>query len=180
LVEPVPHVYRLLRENYAGRAGMLFENAVVASKQRPFHYFPEVYCEEHPWAVQMGSLHADRIRWALTYIAEHEFVAGVRPEDLEQLLEAHLPCMTFEELMRRHGIDRFDLINLDTEGTDLEILESIDLSRYRVRAVVVETRPYLEEVGRTDDRIGAWLADRDFDFIGQIDWATDAFVKRSA
>jgi hypothetical protein len=46
--------------------------------------------------------------------------------------------MTFAELAARHAVGRIDYLNVDTEGSDLEILEQIDLDRFGVRLLCVE------------------------------------------
>lgn len=38
----------------------------------------------------------------------------------------------------RFGIDRIDLWSLDVEGAELEVLKTVDFSRLRVNAMVVE------------------------------------------
>jgi FkbM family methyltransferase len=173
LVEPVPHVFAMLRRNYAEFPGMLFDNTLVASSPGTFHHLPEDYCRAHPWACQIGSLDLERVRWAMTYIATKQVFPGARFEDLERITAVELPCVSFPELLARHAIEQFDVLNLDTEGTDLEILESVELARFRVRAAVIETRPKYH-----DDRITALLAEQGFEFVSTIDWATDAFVRR--
>lgn len=173
LVEPVPHTFEVLRTNYAQYPGMLFENSLIASSPRKFYYFPEDYCRERSWARQIGSLDAESTRWALAHIAKDSLFEGAKIEDLDLIAEADLPTMTFDELLAKHRIDRVDLINLDTEGADLEILEPIDLNRYGVRAVVVETRPH-----HHDNKIPRLLDAQGFEFVVAIDWATDAFVRR--
>lgn len=47
-------------------------------------------------------------------------------------------CFTFGDLMRRHGIERIDYCSIDTEGAELDILESIDFASFRPTCLSVE------------------------------------------
>ena len=49
-----------------------------------------------------------------------------------------VPCVTFETLCTRNGIDHVDVVQIDTEGYDREILELIDLDRYGTALVMFE------------------------------------------
>jgi len=172
LVEAVPHVFELLEKNYAGLGGMLFENVLVSDQSIPFHHLPEAYCRERPWARQIGSMDLERVRWALTYIAKEGIFPGAAFEDLQRITSSDLPAATLPSILARHDVQRFDVLNLDAEGADLDILQSLDLERYGVRAAIVETRPHFH-----DDAVARWLGERGFERVARIDWITDAFVR---
>ncbi len=58
--------------------------------------------------------------------------------------EVEVPVVPFMDLVRDHFDAAPDLVSLDTEGTDLEILESIDFTRCRPLIFCVETLSYDE------------------------------------
>ena len=78
--------------------------------------------------------------------------------DLEsRLVATRVPAVTFNSLCARNGVDRVDLILIDTEGYDWEVIKNIDFSRYRPRLLIYEhfhlgsareeCRRYLEQLG---------------------------------
>lgn len=70
---------------------------------------------------------------ARKYVAEH----GMRIVDTR-----HIKVQTFAHTVDTHMGRTPDLVSLDVEGMDLEILRSIDFSRYRPHAFCVETISY--------------------------------------
>lgn len=47
------------------------------------------------------------------------------------------------ELLRRHGMERrFDLLSIDTEGNELEVLESLELGEFIPRLIAVEIHDF--------------------------------------
>jgi FkbM family methyltransferase len=51
-----------------------------------------------------------------------------------------VPALTPDMLMENHapGRKRFEILSIDTEGTDLEVLRAFDFARYQPSAVVIE------------------------------------------
>src|SRR5262249_52325477 len=49
-----------------------------------------------------------------------------------------LPTLTFESLCRRHGVGQIDLLHIDAEGSDFDVVQSIDFAAHRPRLVIYE------------------------------------------
>jgi len=49
-----------------------------------------------------------------------------------------VPCLTFEKLLEEHNVGQIDYLNIDTEGSELEILESIDFNNIDIKVITVE------------------------------------------
>ena len=47
-------------------------------------------------------------------------------------------CITFNELCSQNKINKIDYLKLDTEGMDLDILKSIDFSKYDIKFIRAE------------------------------------------
>lgn len=67
----------------------------------------------------------------------------------ERLQSHQVPFRTFESVMQQSGIEpqmEIDFISIDCEGMDFEILQSIDLTRWQPRLILVEhvRQPLLE------------------------------------
>jgi FkbM family methyltransferase len=57
-----------------------------------------------------------------------------------------VPCITIEELFKRYEVPRvIDYLSMDTEGSELKILESFPFSEYAFRAISVEHNRHLGE-----------------------------------
>src|SRR5690606_35501813 len=100
------------------------------------------------WYDGIGSLSRDAVLGHVRHI----------PDIDERLVESEVPALTYASLLRRHGVERVDLLVVDTEGHDWAILRTIDLSERPPRLVVYEhyhlgpderagCRAYLERAG---------------------------------
>ena len=141
MVEPVPYVFERLRENYAGLDRIAFENVAIADHDGvvPFYYLAEKEeSEELPtWYDAIGSLSPDVVKGS-----------AVDPSfpDLERrLVSARVPCMTFESLCRKHGVERLDLVLIDTEGYDHEVIRQIDFTAHPPTLLVYEHFHFLPD-----------------------------------
>jgi FkbM family methyltransferase len=132
-VEPVPYLFDRLRANYARRPGLIFENVAIndGSTQTFFWIDPKAR-EDHPefpdWIEQLGSFNESHVHTV--------------PEIAEDLLpyrrSTQVKGCTFQDVLDRCGVTRFDLLHIDTEGYDWEVLRQVDFSRYRPRVVLYE------------------------------------------
>jgi FkbM family methyltransferase len=133
MIEPVPYLYERLKRNYGDLEGVGLVNLAIADHDgtTPFYYVIEAdpMSDALPeWYEGIGSF--DR-----QAVLRH----GREIPDIEdRVVEAEVPCVTFETLCGRHRIERIDLILVDTEGYDAEIVAQIDLDRRRPRLLVYE------------------------------------------
>ena len=76
--------------------------------------------------------------------------------------ELDMPCHTIDGLARDNDLSRIDYLSVDTEGGELEILESVDFTRLDVNLITVENNygdPRLRKVlGRSGFRLIAKIA----------------------
>ena len=134
LVEPVPYVFERLAARYAGHPRIATEPVAISAVpgRLPF------YClrEPEPGEVEglprfydaLGSFRRD----VLLSHADHI------PDIGDRIRKIEVEAVTFDELCRRHGLDQVDLLHIDTEGYDLQILETVDLERYQPRLLIFE------------------------------------------
>lgn len=141
LVEPVPYLFERLRQNYSARPGLAFANVAIATQsgRMPFYYLRESSNDAGvpDWHVGLGSFSRD-------VVLKH---ADVIPDIESRLVAQEVACCTFDDLCREHGIERLDVLHIDTEGYDFEILKTVDFGKYRPRLVVYE-RHHLNEATR--------------------------------
>jgi hypothetical protein len=70
-----------------------------------------------------------------------------------------------EAVLEKHLPDGVDIISMDSEGYDLEILQTLDFAKYHPRIICVETLRY-EDDGtlRKHTEIGEYLKKQGFEF----------------
>ena len=56
----------------------------------------------------------------------------VAPDEIE------VQCYTFNEIMAMYSVGHIDFCSIDTEGVELEILETIDFNKYRPTCFTIE------------------------------------------
>jgi FkbM family methyltransferase len=134
MVEPVPYVFGRLLANLGEVAGIELANVAIAASEGEATVHHLAADAEHPalppWKDAIGSLDREHLLTGIAAVPEGE---------REALLDATtVPCLRFETLLAEYGVERVDLLLIDTEGADAEILESIDLARHRPRLLVFE------------------------------------------
>ncbi len=156
-IEPVPHVFEQLVANYRDLTGVVLERVAIADRPRPFWYVRPGSGSAEFAVQQIGSLKEEYVRDALlrlrmvpnvgpTYVGntapiqdgtdnQGPLVADGVEKFVEQL---DVDCVPFNELMERHGVDHVDFLNIDAEGCDFEILQSIDFTRFAPGLLCIE------------------------------------------
>jgi hypothetical protein len=94
------------------------------------------------------------------------------PDIARRIVRAEVPCLSFESLCRRYGVERVDLLAIDAEGYDREILRQIDFDVYRPRLLIyehyhfrredrAEARSRLEQLGYAtmEEGFDTWCVD---------------------
>jgi FkbM family methyltransferase len=132
MVEPVPYVFERLAARYGANPRIALENVAVADEDgtRPFHFLAEAASGDGVWKWYdaLGSFKRDVV------LSHGELVADIE----ERLVTVDVPCRTFTTICERNGIERVDVVQIDTEGYDREVLELIDLDRFGPSLVIYE------------------------------------------
>lgn len=132
LVEPVPYVFERLQARYGDEPRVTLVNAAVADVDgtRPLHALRQAATgdEVWPWYDALASFRRDVV------LAHRHLVP-----DIEDRIETiDVDCLTFDTLCERSGLDHVDVVQIDTEGYDLEILRLVDIGRRRPALVGFE------------------------------------------
>ncbi|MEZ5825127.1 MAG: FkbM family methyltransferase [Geminicoccaceae bacterium] len=157
LVEPQPHVFAKLTETYSGFDRIRFENAAIADEdgEQPLYVLDgEAFTDAGMYLENLtGIASFDR-----RHIVEHVrraaqsnigFGHGIDPERFVR--ELKVATTSLDSLCARHGIERIDMLVIDTEGHDYEILKRVDFERFELGLVVYEH----VNLSR-NDRIESW------------------------
>lgn len=122
LVEPQPHMFKKLVENYQGEEQLTFENSALFNHDGTATFY--IVREEEPklpiWCYQIANLNRDRVVAMLAKGKED------LPDNVETLVEAiNVPAVTFKTLLSKHNINKLDLLVIDAIGYDYEIIKMI-------------------------------------------------------
>jgi FkbM family methyltransferase len=135
MVEPVPYVFVRLQRHYDHLRRVRLENVAVGQEDGPKTFYhlrdaPDAGREGLPiWFDALGSFRREVV------LAHRPFI----PDIDERIVEIDVPCVTFDSLCARNGVERLDFLHTDTEGYDFEILKSVPFARFRPTLIVYES-----------------------------------------
>ncbi len=131
VVEPLPDVFAELCRTYRHHPQIRKINvAVHAELDRVTLYRPDPARANGLSGI--ASLNANR----------HEFTrerSGIQAEDM---LAVEVPAMSLTHLLESERVDHLDLLQIDTEGYDMQILASLDLTIHRPSIIRFEHGVY--------------------------------------
>ncbi len=128
LIEPQPEVFERLKRNYAKAADrMIFENVAIGRDGRASLtlFRPAAVSDSGDYGSSIASFRS----------------AGVA--DQANVAEGHLErvvveCVTLDRVLAKHSWQDVDLLLVDTEGLDLEVLQSLSLAAHRPGVIQFE------------------------------------------
>ena len=165
LVEPVPFLFKRLKQTYAGRLRTTFAQVAIGeeSGSATFYHLSEKAREAMPdlppWHDQLGSFNPDHIEKLLGH--------RVAP----YIMRAPIQTMRLEDLFTSHGIEKLDLLHIDTEGYDWNILKQLDLSKWNPEVILFEhahLSPATKEEARASLQAFYTITDLGSDYFCQI------------
>lgn len=133
LLEPIPDLFDELQADYAQVGGdFRFVNAALhpTRKQAELEYVADI-TGLPLWSCAIGSM-VPRVKRKHIDMIEAE--CGHTPT----FVKITVPCVTFEELLRDHDVERVGELHIDTEGMDKEILVSFPFERFLPKKIVFE------------------------------------------
>ncbi len=137
LVEPVPYNYNKLKENFKNFKNIhICTNAIFSeNKLRKFYYVKEnsiLKLGKH-WASGIGS-------FSKNHILEHKSKRfKVEQEDIEEI---EVKFITFDDLVSNYSIESIDKLQIDVEGAEYEILNSIDYKKININSLQFESKHF--------------------------------------
>lgn len=132
MVEPVPYVFERLQQNYGSCDRFILENSAISESNgtRDFFYLDrdQKDAQMPEWYDKIGSFYREAV-------VKHSHTIP----DIEQRVRSmQVNCITFADLLKKHGVEKIDLILIDVEGYDYEMLKLIDVGRYTPGMVIYE------------------------------------------
>ncbi len=131
LVEPAPDAFARLRETYTGVDGLTFINAAVSREPGPVTFYIIDGSEPgDPWWVgQVSSFDRDHVMHHVQ--DDRRLAARVKGIPVE--------AISIDSVFERAG-GPVDVLQVDAEGRDAEIIDSLDLGRFTPSVIRFEHR----------------------------------------
>ena len=137
LVEPVPYNYRILKEKYGAFQNFYTcTNAIYSSNKTDFFYYVKedsISKLGKHWASQIGSFNKQ-------HILDHKSKRFKIEES--DIAREKIKFITFDDLINLYKIDSIDKLQIDVEGSEYEILKSINFDRIQINSILFETKHF--------------------------------------
>lgn len=133
MIEPVPDLFARLTANLGDKPGYALENVAVGQRAGgQTFYTVDPRAAQDPavphYYDQLGSF--DR-----NHLLKH--ANGV----LEPYIrEIHVEVQPLTHLIERNALARVDVLQIDAEGFDYQVIQTLDFSRYRPTLILIEQR----------------------------------------
>jgi FkbM family methyltransferase len=116
LVEPIPAIFKELKQNYEGVPKLRFEMVGIADTDGAlqFYHLPPEF-DDPNWLQQIGTFDRKAI----------EFNLAVRHDLLPHITSTEIPTVSLKTLFSRNHIEQLDLLLLDVEGLEWVILKQL-------------------------------------------------------
>ena len=137
LVEPVPHNIQELKENISKYKDIKIETSAVSSKNevKKFYFVkPESVKKlgKH-WASGIGSFDKQ-------HILNHKNKRfKVENSDIEEI---EIQYLTFTDLVNKYSITSIEMLQIDVEGAEYQILNSIDFTKVSIQKIIFEFKHF--------------------------------------
>ena len=137
LVEPVPYNYQILENDYKNNEKIFISrNAIFdeAKKDNFYHVKKESIKKlgKH-WASQIGSFDKN-------HILNHKNKRFDIKDDDIQITEVEF--ITFQDLVKKYSINSINKLQIDVEGAEYKIMNSIDYNKIKIENIFFESKHF--------------------------------------
>jgi len=137
LIEPVPYNYEILENEYKDQPNIVIcKNAILDKVKKDNFYY--VKKDSIPklgkhWASQIGSFDKN-------HILNHKNKRfNIKDEDI-QIIEVEF--ITFEDLIKKYSINSIDKLQIDVEGAEYKIMNSINYQTIKINNIFFESKHF--------------------------------------
>ncbi|GLW05863.1 hypothetical protein Misp01_09930 [Microtetraspora sp. NBRC 13810] len=135
LVEPVKQYFDQLKANYAGLPGAEFVHAAISTTDGEATVYrlgvdPVEYGQPE-WLRQCSSIRADRMNELWDNCESERDYVEAKKFFHEHCVEETVRSIRLDTLLKTYNLDHVDFLQIDTEGSDYDILKTVDFSRIR-------------------------------------------------
>jgi len=137
LVEPVHYNYKVLEKKYSQNTNIkICKNAIFDIKEKRKFFFVKQdslkKLKKH-WASGIGSFNKN-------HILNHKNKRfKITDDDIEEIL---IDFITFDDLIEKYSIKKIEKLQIDVEGAEFNILNSIDFLKIEINQIIFESKHF--------------------------------------
>ena len=137
LVEPVPYNYEILNSEYKDNQKItICKNAIIDKSKKDFFYYVKkesiTKLGKH-WASQIGSFDKN-------HILNHKNKRfDIKEDDIETI---QIEFITFDDLIKKYSIKSIDKLQIDVEGAEYKIMNSINFQKIEINKILFESKHF--------------------------------------
>ena len=137
LVEPVPYNYEILDLEYKDDPKIIIcKNAVIDKSKKDFFYYVKkesiTKLGKH-WASQIGSFDKNHI------LNHRNKRFDVNEDDIATI---QIEFITFDDLIQKYSIKSIDKLQIDVEGAEYKIMNSINFQKIEINKILFESKHF--------------------------------------
>ena len=126
LLEPIKKYFLDLQNNYSNYDNVRFENSALSINNEILF----LYKVNPEYFNKYGTLS----RGISSFYKEHLLKHGIKEK---HIIQEKVNQISFDELLRKHNINSFDLLLIDTEGYDCRIVNDFFLKVKKIRPIII-------------------------------------------
>lgn len=141
LVEPQKKVFLQLKERSKLEQDVVFENLAISNETATKNLY-RFSLSSSTWATGIASFEREHIikcvkqGWFDEQAKSEGFVIPENPD--EYIISEDVESITLKDLILKHGLNKIDILAIDTEGHDFEIIKSIDFKYLKPKIILFE------------------------------------------
>ena len=137
LVEPVPYNYEILDSEYKDDPKIIIcKNAIIDKSKKDFFYYVKKESIKKlgkHWASQIGSFDKN-------HILNHKNKRfDIKEDDIETI---QIEFITFDDLIQKYSIKSIDKLQIDVEGAEYKIMNSINFQKIKINKILFESKHF--------------------------------------
>ena len=137
LIEPVPYNYKILRDKFLNYKNIsICTNAIFSEKNKKEFYFVKeksISKLGKHWASGIGSFDKKHI------LNHRNKRFQITENDIEKI---EIEFITFDDLIKSYEINMIDNLQIDVEGAEFDILNSIDFKKIKINSIQFESKHF--------------------------------------
>jgi FkbM family methyltransferase len=126
LLEPIKKYFLDLQNNYSNYDNVRFENSALSINNEILF----LYKVNPEYFNKYGTLSSG----ISSFYKEHLLKHGIKEK---HIIQEKVNQISFDELLRKHNINSFDLLLIDTEGYDCHIVNDFFLKVKKIRPIII-------------------------------------------
>ena len=137
LVEPVPYNYQILENDYKNNKNIFISRNAIFDKAKKDNFYhvkkDSIKKLGKHWASQIGSFDKN-------HILNHKNKRFDIKDDDIQITEVEF--ITFQDLVKKYSINSINKLQIDVEGAEYKIMNSIDYNKIKIKNIFFESKHF--------------------------------------